>query len=86
MFKLSSAGFVVGAYITDGKATRNCFVRVYRGEDLVCESQVESLKIVKDDKAEVLKGFECGIKIKDANLVKVDDKLEFYINQPIKNN
>lgn len=86
MFKLSTAGYVVGSYITDGKATRNSFARVFRGDELVCESQVESLKIVKDDKAEVLKGFECGIKIKDANLVKVGDTLEFYVNQPIKNN
>ena len=84
MFKLSSAGFIVGSYITDGKATRNCFAKVYRGDELICETQVESLKIVKDDKSEVLKGFECGIKLKDGNLVKVDDKMEFYINEPIK--
>ena len=85
VFKLSSVGHVVGCYITDGKATRNSFARVFRGDELICENQIESLKIVKDDKAEVVKGFECGIKIKDANLVKVDDKIEFYINQPISN-
>ena len=85
MFKLSSAGYVVGCYITDGKATRNSFARVYRGDELICESKVESLKIVKDDKAEVLKGFECGVRFDDANLVKVEDRIEFYVNEPIKN-
>jgi translation initiation factor IF-2 len=85
IFKLSSVGFVVGCYITDGKVVRNSFARVYRGNELICENQIESLKVVKDEKAEVAKGFECGIKIKDGGLVKVEDKLEFYENVPIKN-
>ena len=85
MFKLSTSGYIVGTYVTDGKVTRNSFVRVYRGDELVCENQLESLKIAKDDKSEVQKGYECGIKIGDANLVKVDDRLEFYVNEPIKN-
>ena len=84
VFKLSSVGYVVGCYITEGKVTRNSFARVFRGDEIVAENPVESLKIVKDDKSEVLKGFECGVRIKDGNLVKVDDKIEFYINQPIK--
>ncbi len=85
MFKLSTAGFIVGCYITDGKVARNSFAKVYRGDELICENQVESIKVVKDDKSEVAKGFECGIKIREASLVKVDDKIEFYVNEPIKN-
>lgn len=84
MFKLSSVGYVVGSYITDGKATRNSTARVFRNGELVVETPVESLKIVKDDKAEVAKGFECGIKLQDGNLVKEGDTLEFYVNEPIK--
>ena len=85
MFKLSSVGYVVGTYITDGKATRNCFVKATRNGESICETQIDSIKIVKDDKAEVAKGFECGLKFKeDGNLVKEGDILEFYINQPIK--
>ena len=84
IFKLSSVGYVVGSYILDGKVTKNSFVKVYRGDELICENQIESLKVVKDEKSEVAKGFECGIKIKDGNLAQVDDKLEFYENVPIK--
>ena len=84
MFKLSSVGFVVGSYITDGKATRNSIARVFRNGELVVETPVESLKIVKDDKAEVAKGFECGIRLEEGNLVKEGDTLEFYVNEPIK--
>lgn len=84
MFKLSSVGFVVGSYITDGKATRNSIARVFRNGELVVETPVESLKIVKDDKAEVAKGFECGIRLEEGNLVKEGDNLEFYVNEPIK--
>lgn len=84
MFKLSSVGFVVGSYITDGKATRNSIARVFRNGELVVETPVESLKILKDDKAEIAKGFECGIRLEDGSLVKEGDTLEFYVNEPIK--
>ena len=84
MFKLSSVGYVVGSYITDGKATRHCIARVMRDGEQIAESEVESLKIVKDDKAEIAKGFECGIRLEDGSQVKVGDTLEFYINEPIK--
>ncbi|MDD4110422.1 MAG: translation initiation factor IF-2 [Clostridia bacterium] len=85
IFKLSSIGYVVGSYILDGKATKGSFVKIYRGDELICENQIESLRVVKDEKSEVSKGFECGIKIKDGNLAQVEDKLEFYENVPIKN-
>ncbi len=62
MFKLSSAGVVCGSYVKDGKITRNAYVNVYRGEEKILSTQIEALKIQKDDKAEVNYGYECGIK------------------------
>lgn len=84
MFKLSSAGIVCGSYIKDGKATRNAYVNVYRGEEKILETQIDALKIQKDDKAEVNFGYECGIKLKDSTGVQVGDIFEIYEKVEIK--
>lgn len=84
VFKLSTAGKVAGSYVKDGKVTRNAIAKVKRGDEEIGVSSVESLKIVKDEKAEVAKGFECGIKLRDNIDFKEGDLIEFYINEPIK--
>lgn len=84
VFKLSTAGKVAGCYIKDGKATRNAIAIVKRGEEEIGKTIVESLKIVKDEKAEVVKGFECGIKLKDNIDFKEGDIIEFYAKVAIK--
>jgi len=69
---------VAGIYVNEGKVTRNASVRVRRGEEVVCESTVSSLRRFKDDVREVAAGYECGIGIKDFNDFKVGDVLEFF--------
>lgn len=84
VFKLSTAGKVAGSYIKDGKATRNAIAVVKRGDEEIGKTTVESLKIVKDEKAEIAKGFECGIKLKDNIDFKEGDIIEFYAKVAIK--
>ena len=84
VFKLSTAGKVAGCYIKDGKATRNAIAIVRRGEEEIGKTTVESLKIVKDEKSEVVKGFECGIKLKDNIDFKEGDIIEFYSKEIVK--
>lgn len=84
VFKLSTAGKVAGSYIKDGKATRNCIAVVMRGDEEIGKTTVESLKIVKDEKAEVAKGFECGIKLKDTLDIKEGDIIKFYSKEVVK--
>ncbi len=84
MFKLSTSGVVCGSYVTDGKVARNAFVNVYRGKDKVLETSIVALRIQKDDKADVPYGYECGIKLKDSQDVKVGDVLEVYQKVEIK--
>ncbi len=69
---------VVGVYITDGKASRNAKVRVRRGEEVLSESSVSSLKRFKDNVREVATGYECGIGVADFNEFQVGDILEFF--------
>ena len=84
MFKLSSSGIVCGSYVKDGKITRNAYVNVYRGDEKILSTQIEALKIQKDDKAEVNYGYECGIKLKDSTGVAVGDIFEVYEKVEIK--
>ena len=83
VFKLSSVGKVAGSYVKDGKITRNAIAKVKRGDEELGVSAVESLKIVKDEKAEVLKGFECGIKLKENIDFKEGDIIEFYVKEAV---
>lgn len=69
---------VAGAYVTEGKVSRNASVRVRRGEEIVHESTVSSLRRFKDDVREVTAGYECGIGIKDFSEFQVGDILEFF--------
>ncbi len=84
VFKLSTAGKVAGCYVKDGKVTRGAVARVMRGDEEIGDSVVESLKIVKDEKAEVAKGYECGIKLRDNVDFKEDDIINFYIKEVVK--
>ena len=84
VFKLSTAGKIAGSYIKDGKVIRNAIAVIKRGNEEIGKTTVESLKIVKDEKAEVLKGFECGIKLKDNIDYKEGDIIEFYAKEIVK--
>ena len=84
VFKLSTAGKVAGCYIKDGKAVRNSIAIVKRGNDEIGKTSIESLKIVKDEKSEVNKGFECGIKLRDNLDIKEGDIIDFYTKEVVK--
>ncbi len=84
VFKLSTAGKVAGSYVLDGKIQRNGIAKIKRGDEIIGDSVIESLKIVKDEKSEVAKGYECGIKLRDNVDFQEGDILECYIKQEIK--
>ncbi len=67
-----------GVYVTEGKASRGASIRVRRGEEVVIESTVGSLKRFKEDAKEVAAGYECGVGIADFKDYKVGDILEFF--------
>ncbi|MBP3619999.1 MAG: translation initiation factor IF-2, partial [Clostridia bacterium] len=84
VFKLSSAGKVAGSYVLDGKIVRNGIAKIKRKNDVIGESPIDSLKIVKDEKSEIAKGFECGIKLKENVEFEEGDILECYVKQEVK--
>lgn len=84
IFKLSSAGKVAGSYVLDGKMQRNGIAKVKRNDQIIGESVIESMKIVKDEKSEVAKGYECGIKLRDNIDFAEGDIIECYIKEQVK--
>ena len=76
--RVPSVGIIAGCYITDGKVTRNCQMRILRDSILLCEDKLASLRRFKDDVKEVAAGYECGVGIEHFNDIKEGDTLEFF--------
>ena len=79
IFKVSKVGTIAGAYVTDGKITRDSGVRVIRDSIVVFEGELDTLKRFKDDAKEVTTGYECGLTIKNFNDIKEGDQIEPFI-------
>lgn len=77
-FKIKGVGTVAGCYVLDGKMVRNANARLIRDGVVIYTGKIEGLKRFKEDVQEVARGFECGIKLKDYNDVKVGDIIECY--------
>ena len=71
-------GAVAGCYVLSGKIVRNCKIRVRRGNKIVHEGELNSLKRMKDDVKEVNTGFECGIGATKFSDWKEGDIIEAY--------
>ncbi|MGB5710663.1 MAG: translation initiation factor IF-2, partial [Waterburya sp.] len=71
-------GAVAGCYVLSGKIVRNCKIRVRRGNKIVYEGDLNSLKRMKDDVKEVNTGFECGIGAAKFSDWKEGDIIEAY--------
>ena len=78
-FKASGVGTIAGSYVLDGKVQRGCKCRVYRGDDMIFEGDLASLKRFKDDVKEVAAGYECGLVFSNFNDVQMEDRVECYI-------
>jgi translation initiation factor IF-2 len=64
--------------VLSGKVIRNCKVRVRRGNNVVYEGVLDSLKRMKEDAKEVNAGFECGISLSGFSDWAEGDLIEAY--------
>lgn len=79
VYKISNVGTVAGSYVTDGKVTRACQIRVVRDGIVIAEDKIDSLKRFKDDAKEVAQGYECGIGLEKFNDIKEGDRFEAFV-------
>jgi translation initiation factor IF-2 len=78
VFPASKLGRVAGCRVTEGELHRNAKVRLFRGEDLVFEGEMASLRHEKEDVREIRTGFECGVGFKNFQDIEVGDSLVCY--------
>jgi translation initiation factor IF-2 len=79
VFSASKLGRVAGCRVVEGELRRNAKVRLYRGQDVVFEGEMASLRHEKDDVREIRTGFECGVGFKNFNDIQVGDVLVCYV-------
>ena len=78
LFKTGRGGVVAGSMVLDGKIVRGSLGRVRRGDEVVFEGKIASLRRFKEDAREVAVGHECGIAIEDFSAWQVGDIVESY--------
>ena len=78
VFKSSQLGNIAGCQVTEGSIKRQSFIRQIRGKEMIWKGKLASLKRVKEDIKEVLKGFECGIVLEGQSDVKEGDIIQAY--------
>ena len=76
-FEAGKKGRIAGAWMKEGKATRDSQVRVVRAGKTIAESHVAGLRRFKDDVKEVANGMEFGIRLENFNDFQVGDVLQF---------
>lgn len=81
VFKIPRAGKVAGCRVLDGEISRSGFIRVIRGDEVIYDGEVSSLRHEKDDVREARAGFECGIGVKGFKDFEEGDILECYIKE-----
>ena len=79
IFKSSKIGNIAGSIVLDGIIRRNAKARLLRKGELVVDNlTIESLKRFKEDATEVREGFECGIGIGSFKDVQIGDTVQVF--------
>ena len=78
VFKISKAGTIAGALVTEGKVHSKDKAHVVRDGIVVHTAAIAALKRYKDDVKEVVTGLECGISLVNYNDIQVGDIIETF--------
>ena len=84
VYKVSKIGTIAGAYVTEGKVSRDGKVRVIRDSVVIYEGEIDTLRRFKDDVKEVQSGYECGMTVENFNDIKEGDVFEVCIMEEVK--
>ena len=84
VFSGGRQGKVAGVYVREGRVWRDAQAKILRGNKVLCESRVSSLKRFKEDVTEVSTGFECGVGIENFGDFSVGDIIELYQKEKVE--
>jgi len=79
VFRVSKLGLVAGSMVVEGVIERNASARVFRGDEVVFEGRIISLKRFQDDVREVAENFECGIGLSGFDALTESDIIEAFV-------
>jgi translation initiation factor IF-2 len=83
LFPITKVGTIYGSSVSEGKMVRGARVRIKRGDTVLGESSISSLKRFKDDVREVLQGLECGIGVEGVRGVQPGDVIEAFTTEEV---
>lgn len=84
VFKISKVGRVAGCQVLDGEIQRGAQVRIKRGDQVLAEDRIATLKRFQEDVTEVKAGFECGVSLHNFNDFQPGDILETYKKEEVR--
>ena len=84
LFKASKIGTIAGCMVTSGLITRGSHVRVIRDGIIVADTQIDTIRHLKDEVKEIKEGFECGIVLKGYSELVEGDQIEAYLSKSVE--
>ena len=83
-FRISKSGTIAGCMVTSGAIRRGAGARLERAGEIIYEGKVSGLKRFKEDVKEVKDGFECGISLDGWDEIHVDDIIQVFELEAVK--
>ncbi len=85
VFKITKTEVICGGEVTKGKLVSPALATVTRGDEVIAEVEVVSLKRGPQEAKEVFEGEMCGISFKSTSRVdlKEEDRIDFYTQETV---
>ena len=83
VFEVSKMGLAAGSYVDSGRIVRGSNLRIMRGEQVVHEGEVDSLRRFRENVQEVAAGYECGIATSGFNGYEEGDVLVCFTHEEV---
>lgn len=84
LFKASKIGTIAGCMVTSGLIMRGSHVRVIRDGIIVADTEIDTIRHLKDEVKEIKEGFECGIVLKGYSELVEGDQIEAYLSKSVE--
>ena len=79
VFNIGGVGNIAGSKCTDGFIKKGSNIRVMRGDKILCEDKIKSLRNFKSEVDKVEAGEECGVGLVDFEDFQPGDVVESYV-------
>ncbi len=78
IFNITKGPKICGCFVESGAVRVGAKARVFRGEELIYNGEIASLRRFQDDVKEVKAGLECGIRLDNFNDFEPEDIVDIY--------